>query len=188
MPRRSSVRTTQQVLPLDLRPSGRYDLAPAPRIPDHRFADDDGFGHVTTPSRDLPPVPAWAARILLVVAEVLDGRRGAEQLARWTSHETLAGLRARCSPMRAEAQSSRIRPRRVRTLRWSEPADGAVELTAVLDGGDRPLVLCARFEGYDGRWLCVALGSPDGWAAGEPTPDPAGAAAAPLAATRPQAA
>lgn len=158
--------TVQPTLPLDLR--GSSGLGPAPRIPDLRFVDEDGFGHVATPSRDLPPVPAWGARILLVVAEVLERRRPPEQLARCATHDVLLDLRATARGPRREVPQLRSRGRRVRTLRWSEPADGVVELTTVLDGGERPLVLCARFEGYDGRWLCVSIGSPDGWLAGPP--------------------
>jgi len=38
-----------------------------------------------------------------------------------------------------------------------QPFDQILEVTAMLHGKERSRILVARFEGLDGRWLCVEL-------------------------------
>jgi hypothetical protein len=156
-------------------PSG---LPAVPEAPTHLALVDDDFGPVRTPTRSLPPVTAWSARLASAIAEVLDGQRPAGQLIRWVSSEVDAGLRAWSRakvlhPTLAAATwgperlpSGRRRARQVRSLRWTSPADGVAEVAAVIGGGPRPLVVTLRLEGHDGRWVCVHAGTPDGWSVG----------------------
>jgi hypothetical protein len=153
-------------------------LPAVPEAPSHLSLVDDDFGHVRTPTRALPPVTAWSARLAAAIAEVLDGQRPAGQLIRWVSSDVDAGLRAwarakALHPSLAAATwgpdrlpSGRRRARRVRTLRWTSPDDGIAEVAAVIDGGPRPLVITLRLEGRDGRWVCAHAGTPDGWSVG----------------------
>ena len=178
MPRAHPHRTvpTQGALALSFPlPSG---LAAIPETPPHLALVDDDFGPVRTPTRALPPVTAWSARLAAALAEVLDGQRPAGQLMRWVSSDVDAGLRAWARakvlhPSLAAATwgtqrlpSGRRGTRRVRSLRWTSPADGIAEVAAVIDGGPRPLVVALRLEGRDGRWVCVHAGTPDGWSVG----------------------
>jgi Family of unknown function (DUF6459) len=156
-------------------PSG---LPVIPEVPPRLALVDDDFGPVRTPTRSLPPVTAWSARLATAIAEVLDGQRPASQLIRWVSSDVDAGLRAWA---RAKAlhpslaavtwgpdrlPSGRRRARRVRSLRWTSPSDGVAEIAAVIEGDPRPLVVALRLEGLDGRWVCVHAGTPDGWSVG----------------------
>lgn len=153
-------------------------LPAVPSQPSHLALVDDDFGPVRTPTRALPPVTAWSARLASAVAEVLDGQRPAGQLVRWVSNEVDAGLRAWARakvlhPALAQVTwgperlpTGRRQARRVRSLRWSSPVDGVAEVAAVIDGGPRPLVMAFRLEGRDGRWVCVQAGTPDGWSVG----------------------
>jgi hypothetical protein len=120
-------------------------------------------------------LPAWAARLTLALVETLTGDRPPGQLVRWVSLDVMTDLHAL---LRNPAQSLRhqqapgrdVRVRRspvtLRSMRWTEPSDGVAEVAAVITGPPRPVVVALRLEGLDGRWLCVAAGSPDGWELG----------------------
>lgn len=45
----------------------------------------------------------------------------------------------------------------VRSVHIAEPADGVVEVAAVIQTGTRFRAVAARLEGLDGRWRCVRL-------------------------------
>jgi hypothetical protein len=145
-----------------------------PRLPraQLRLVRDD-FGPVPTPTAALPPVAGWSARLAIAVVEALDGVRPAGQLVRWVDHDVLCALqyRARARALHPCQQTPdphrpRRAPLRIRALRWTEPANGVAEVAIVVAGRQRPVVLTLRLEGRDGRWLCVQVGSPDGWSLG----------------------
>lgn len=50
-----------------------------------------------------------------------------------------------------------VPPGRVRSVHVSAPADGVIEMTAVVRDGGRYRAVAARLEGLDGRWRCVQL-------------------------------
>jgi hypothetical protein len=153
----------QQRLPLE------FAMPAPPAVPAFRLLAADRFDPVPTPARELPPLPAWAARLSIAIAETLIGRRPAGQLVRWVSHPVMTDLQELLrhrSAGPALVGRERRSPLVLRSLRWAEPADGVAEVAAVVLGSERPMVLALRLEGLDGRWCCVAAGSPEGWALG----------------------
>jgi hypothetical protein len=71
------------------------------------------------------------------------------QLSRWCNRKVFSYL----------SENARVRPAQVRIGRKSigQPFDQILEVTAMLHGKERSRILVARFEGLDGRWLCVEL-------------------------------
>jgi len=86
----------------------------------------------------------------------MDGSRPAAQLTRWLApdiHERVA--------RRGTLARQRRQPRRhasaVRRMLACSPADGVVEISAVVAHDGRVRALALRLSGVDGRWLVTAL-------------------------------
>jgi hypothetical protein len=105
------------------------------------------------PRQQLPDPRPWAARLVVAVLEALAGRRPVRQLVPWTDDAVYAQL---SRTVRSQALTG-SRPGVLRSLRISEPADGVIELCAVVVDADRSRAVAARLEGADGRWQCTAL-------------------------------
>ncbi len=129
-----------------------FDLPPADPAPAALW-DDAGFDRQPTPRADLPDPRPWAGRLVLAVMETLSGRRPVQQLMAWTDDAVYAQV----SRAVRRRQPGDAVPRRLASLRVSEPADGIAEICAVLSGGDRSRAVAARLEGADGRWRCTVL-------------------------------
>jgi hypothetical protein len=141
------------------------DVRPVELPPALRMLGDETFGPVPTPRAALPPVAQWSARLCVAIAEVLAGTRPAAQLSRWVSLPVALGLQSRAISSAGARGQRRITPT-LHALRLTEPADGVAEVAAVVRTGTRPVVLAIRLEGLDGRWICVEVGTPDGWRVG----------------------
>lgn len=120
-----------------------------------RGFEDSYFGPQATTAQDLPDPADWAGRLLRVLLEVGDGTRPAGQLSRWVTEDILGRFTRRGVLARRRLQ--RQRPVRVRALRVCQPADGVVEVAAVVDHGGRIRAVAARLCGVDGRWLMTVL-------------------------------
>lgn len=102
----------------------------------------------------LPPATLW--RVLNQVLEVLDGRRPVGQV-----HALLpdAAYEAVLTRLRSGPRARH----RLRRLRTCYPAEGAVEIAAVIDVTTsqampaRVIALAARFEDYTDDWRCTHL-------------------------------
>lgn len=126
---------------------------PVPIRPGTALGVDDFSDRIRTSTSDLPEPTKWAARISQAIAEVNAGVRPPHQLTRWATHALLTKLR------KAHAHASRERaPRavRLRGIHVGQPADGVIEASALIARDQRIRALALRFEGWDGRWLCVS--------------------------------
>jgi Family of unknown function (DUF6459) len=107
------------------------------------------------------PATGWPSQFAQVLAETLAGSRPAQQLTPWTTEQARRRIR-QLGPMLASDQRPRVR--RVIT---SAPADGVLELTAVVGFGPRVRALALRLEREQARpyrqggsrWCCTAIES-----------------------------
>jgi len=103
----------------------------------------------------LPAPGRFARRFVIAVIETATGRRPAAQLRDHTSPGVHTGL------VRDAGRIGRLgtaaRPATLHSLHLAEPADGVVEVAAVILVADRFRALAFRLEGLDGRWRCVRL-------------------------------
>lgn len=114
------------------------------------FVEDEyEFGRQITPYERLPEPKEWVDRFVHAALEILNGKRAPLQLSRWCNRKVFAYL----------TENARVRPATIRVgrKRICQPFDQILEVTAMLHGNERSRVLVARFEGLDGRWLCVEL-------------------------------
>lgn len=114
------------------------------------FVEDEfEFGRQITPFEQLPEPKEWVDRFVHAALEILNGKRSPVQLSRWCNRKVFAYL----------SENARIRPTTIRIgrKRISQPFDQILEVTTMLHGDERSRVLVCRFEGLDGRWLCVEL-------------------------------
>lgn len=121
-----------------------------PTPEDDTYVEDEyDFGRQVTPYEQLPNPKEWVDRFIHSAVEILNGKRAAVQLSRWCNRKVFTYL----------AENSRIRPASVRIGRKSigQPFQQILEVTAMLHGSERSRVLVCRFEGVDGRWICVEL-------------------------------
>ncbi|NBR94024.1 MAG: hypothetical protein EBT44_04210 [Actinobacteria bacterium] len=111
--------------------------------------DEFDFGRQITPFENLPTPKDWVDRFVHSAVEILNGRRSPVQLSRWCNRKVFAYLN----------ENARARPAQIRIGRKSigQPFDQILEVTAMLHGRERSRILVARFEGLDGRWICVEL-------------------------------
>lgn len=110
----------------------------------------------TSATRPLLPDPrGWAARLLQVAFEVLQGQRAAAQLTRWTSPQVYAQLagHARRQP-RCGQQTGRAL---VRSVHVCTPREGVAEVSALIRSGTRLRAVALRLEARRGHWCCTAL-------------------------------
>jgi hypothetical protein len=109
------------------------------------------------PARPPDPDPrGWPTQFAQVLAETLAGSRPARQLAPWTTEQARGQVR-QLGSLLASGQQPRVR--RVMTF---APADGVLEVTAVVGFGPRVRVLALRLERHEaarGRWCCTAIES-----------------------------
>ncbi len=111
----------------------------------------DPFDRRPTPRSELPDPGAWAGRLIQATLEAFAGRRSVQQLMPWTDEVVYAQV------SRAVRRRAGKVPGLLRSLHVSEPAEGVVEVCAVVSGSGRCRAVAARLEGSDGRWRCTAL-------------------------------
>lgn len=109
-----------------------------------------------------PPLE-WIARIARAVAEVGSGERPPGQLTRWVERRQLAMLAARGAAVQQHPSTRAQQHRRavrgaskVRSIRVCPVADGVVETSAVLIGGQRARAIALRFELLEESWIVTA--------------------------------
>lgn len=132
-----------------LHPSAsRLTFKPTPDE-DSCVEDEYEFGRQITPFAQLPEPKEWVDRFIHAALEILNGKRAPIQLSRWCNRKVFSYL----------SENARIRPTTIRIgrKRICQPFDQILEVTAMLHGSERSRVLVCRFEGLDGRWLCVEL-------------------------------
>lgn len=121
----------------------------------------DDFAPQPTPRAQLPdPVPLLRS-LTQGVLEVLAGVREVDQLARWFNEDAYRSLVTR-SNLSARARSARgVPPARptfeIRSIRTSEPRDGAIEAVIVVAGPGRTRAVAVRLEGLDRRWRAASF-------------------------------
>lgn len=109
---------------------------------------------VRTDRDQLPDPQPWARGFVQALTEVLGGFRPLGQL----TARTVPSVAALVADLRTGSSALPARQRAVvRSVRVSEPAPGAVEVSATVRHGDRCRALALRLEGLDGRWQCTAL-------------------------------
>ena len=131
----------------------------------------DEFGPRPTSSALLPDPRRWAATLSVTALQVVAGVRAPGQLARVATPEVVDSLtrrqghagrirradpRSRPIPTQ-RARSTALRPTRVRAVVTSEPRDGIVDASVVVDDGRRVRAVALRLAGLDGRWLLTEL-------------------------------
>jgi hypothetical protein len=142
---------------LPARPEPGIDLTlPAPRLFGPDLLEESGS---PTDREVLPPPSAWVARLAQACLEVCTAGRPINQLLRWTSESVFEDLRSRYVPTARRAARGLTGPQteKVRSVHVCEPANGVVEATAIIVGGQRTRALALRLEGWRGRWVCTAL-------------------------------
>lgn len=118
--------------------------------------EDDFFGPQATTARELPDPGPWARQMIRVALEIIDGVRPAAQLSRWVTPD----IRDRLSRRGLLARRRRGRPchpNTVRTVLTCAPADGVVEISAVVTHGGRVRAVAVRMVGVDRRWLITVF-------------------------------
>lgn len=173
-----SARTNWRVRPIPVRtPPPLTIVAPAPadvadpgggaiqgtldlRMPRERTAlrvvGDERVGPAPTPLAQLPDPKIFAARIAVLLLEVISGGRPLTHVGRVTSPEVYASLERRriCS----KAAGTRMRPVRVRRVVGGSPTEGVFEAAVVVVDQRRVRAMALRLFGQDGRWLVTELG------------------------------
>lgn len=114
---------------------------------DSSVEDEYEFGRQITPYEKLPNPKEWVDRFIHSAIEILNGKRSPVQLSRWCNRKVYTYL----------TENARIRPANVRIgrKRIGQPFDQILEVTAMIHGNERSRALVCRFEGLDGRWICV---------------------------------
>ena len=136
-------------------PPGLRLVPSSPEAEAEEEAYEAEFGPQPTATADLPGARGWAGRFAQAVVEVLAGDRPIGQLVRWTTSAVYDDVAGRI--IGPEAATSEDARGVVRSVHVSEPADGVVEVAALVRRGVRSTALALRLEGLDGRWQCTAL-------------------------------
>lgn len=121
-----------------------------------RSCEDGFFGPQATASNELPDPGPWARQMIRAALEVINGVRPADQLNRWVTPE----IRDRIARRGVLARRRRARPRHpstVRTALTCMPADGVVEISAVVAHAGRVRAVAVRMVGVDHRWLITVF-------------------------------
>jgi hypothetical protein len=111
----------------------------------------EGCAPPPTPRSSLPDARVWTRRLVTGVLEVQAGIRPPVQLARYLDERVFAALR------RSQRAGSGQGSGRLRSVRISEPNDGVVEATAIIERAGRCSAVALRLEGIDGRWVCTVF-------------------------------
>lgn len=127
-------------------PPSRLTFRPTPDA-DVAVEDEFEFGRQVTPYEQLPDPKEWVDRFIHSALEILNGKRSPMQLSRWCNRKVFTYL----------SENARVRPAAVRIgrKRIGQPFDQILEVTTLLHGNERSRALVCRFEGLDGRWICV---------------------------------
>jgi hypothetical protein len=131
-------------------PQRTSQLTFKPTRDDDSFVEDEfEFGRQITPYDKLPAPKEWVDRFIHLALEILNGKRSPSQLSRWCNRKVFSYL----------SENAKVRPQQIRIgrKRISQPFDQILEVTVMLHGHERSRVMVCRFEGLDGRWLCVEL-------------------------------
>lgn len=142
------VRTGATGLPVRRRQSYRVAVISAESVPG--WSRESDVGVTMTATAALPPARATAAALTRAVLESLSDCRPLEQLRPHCAPDVFAGLQL----------AERLGPRgstHLVTARVCEPADGAVEVSAVFRCADRVRAMAMRLQGVDGRWRITVL-------------------------------
>ena len=134
------------------RPALELVAPPARTAPMSDLQVAELFDVVRTPRSQLPAPGPRAAVLVRAILEALGGRRSLSQLVRWVSTEVYDELEVNVAPA-----TTRTCATVTRRLIVTEPADGVVEIAAVIQRGRRATALALRLEGLDGRWVVTAL-------------------------------
>ena len=105
----------------------------------------------------LPEPSGWARRLLVGLVETAGGRRPLHQLGAFLSPAVHRGIGAEFERAAAAGTRHWLHRATVRSVRVTEPADGVVELCAVLDAGPRARAVAMRVERWHGHWRCTRL-------------------------------
>ncbi len=131
--------------------------------------DHGGFCRQRTSGSQLPEPRSHARKLVQALMEMSSGVRPLGQLVPWL-HETLYfELADRYGTVRAanrhaalyRSRSGSSKPRsdqirtRVASVHTCEPADGIVEVSAVVHDRGRSYAVALRMEGLDGSWRCT---------------------------------
>lgn len=131
------------------RPSEKFELA------------DDFFERQRSRREDLPNPEPLLANLAAAAIEVIAGAREVEQMIRWVSEDVFQHLLRRsiiAERARAMKGVTPIRPRlRVQRTIVTEPADGIVEATVIVQLPTRCRAIALRLEGLDRRWIATAI-------------------------------
>ncbi len=141
-----------------------YEVAPGvpaePPVPGHLRVVGGETGQPAF-DPDLPDPRKWAAKIARAAAEVAIGARPPGQLTAHVAKNELARLAFRGQYVSrhpsARAQRGVSRLRSIGSVRVCPVADGVVECSAVLVGGERAQAVALRLEAVNGRWLATAI-------------------------------
>ncbi|HAM21485.1 MAG TPA: hypothetical protein DCQ04_04280 [Actinobacteria bacterium] len=128
--------------------------ARSPESWDNEDTSDEFFERQPTTSSQLPEPQAWAQRYGQAWVEACGGRRSLKQLSRWSTPQVLAQLQS-SHRVATTTRHSRSPQALVRSIRVDEPADGIVEVAAIVRTPGRSRALTLRLEGWDGRWICT---------------------------------
>jgi hypothetical protein len=146
-------------------PVGRPAAVPRLRLLRHE-PDPDGPEPAPLPAgrpavpvpddlRETPELRRRAHQVLVLLVEVLDGRRPLAHLSAHVEPGPLRGVRAALARPATARSASRLT-----SLHVSRPRVDAIEVAAVRRVGGRARALAARFEGRPeepARWRCVTL-------------------------------
>jgi len=118
-------------------------------------AFDDGFFDKQRTGDDKLPDPVrWSTRITQAILEVAAGRRSPHQLTRWTTHEVLTSL---TNELKRQQRDRSRQAQMIKSIHVSRPADGVVEVCAIVSDSHRSRAAALRLEGWDNRWLCTSF-------------------------------
>ena len=140
-----------------------YDVSPGvpavPAIPRHLRVSASSLMPTIDPA--LPDPGQWAAKMARAAAEVAIGARPPGQLTGHIQRDELARLARRGQLVArhpsARAQRGVARLRAVRHVRVCPVADGIVECSVVLVGGERAQAVALRLEAVNDRWLVTVV-------------------------------
>lgn len=113
----------------------------------HGEVYDPDFAPEPSPISELPEIEKWTLTFLITVIEILAKRRPIQQIARSTHRFTFNNIAALIGTIRELP--------RIRSIHRHQPIEGVIEMTAILNFGERTRALVTRFEGVDRRWLCT---------------------------------
>jgi hypothetical protein len=128
---------------------------PGPRPRPERPLDPDGdFGPTWSTRGDLPSAAEAGRAVVLLVLEVMTGRRPVPQLRGVATPRLFASLAGGRRPRWCAEGTA---PLLLGPVHVCEPVDGVAEVSVVARRAGRAHAIAARLEGLDGRWRCTAL-------------------------------